>query len=125
MTCNRLALFINPPSCLAHKDKICVRTFLLLIDFVNETAFFQFAHNAFVYDIFETELGAGLPAHGFFDLRLNAGSSNQRYDVVEFGAGSVGVLQIGFAGLPAVFRKNFFALFLASFEKVNSLDVRH
>ena len=100
-------------------------TFLLLIDFVDEAAFFQLPHDAVIDHVFDPKLCAGLSARGFFYLRLGAGSCHQRHHVEEFRAGCVCVLKVGFVGYSAVLGNNFFALFLAGLEKMSRLDVRH
>jgi hypothetical protein len=44
----------------------------LLVNLVDEPAFFQLAHNAFINEIFEPKLRPGFSADRFLDLNLRA-----------------------------------------------------
>lgn len=63
---------------------------LLLINLIDEAAFIQLAHDAFVDHVLEAKLYAGLAAGRFFDLYLHAGPGHQRHHVIEFGGRGVG-----------------------------------
>src|SRR5205823_11534550 len=111
MICNKLALFMSisniegefetcpsiylvAKEITAPKDLRLDLNFSLLVDFVDKAFFFQLPHDAFVRQVFEAKLCAGLTAGRFSNLRLGTRSSHQRYHVIEFCARGVGVLQI-------------------------------